>query len=225
MTTAGFYERKGMNPRAITVVVLLHGAALTALVLAKGEEITKIIHPPTIVDLIDETKPPPPIPPQPRPEPQDSHYTTTDPILKLPVPTPLPVPPMPPMPIPQGPVIGTAPEPVPEPLPPPPPPPPPARIEPARAKANLASYVSDADYPTSAVRAEEQGTTRFRLAVGPDGRVAGCTVTGSSGSSALDQATCRIMKARARFTPARDGSGKATGDTVANAIRWVLPDG
>jgi protein TonB len=98
------------------------------------------------------------------------------------------------------------------------------KVEPARAKANLASYVSDADYPAAALRGEEQGATRFRLTVGPDGRVQDCTVTGSSGSSSLDSATCRIMKSRARFTPARDSTGSATGDTVSSTIRWVLPE-
>ena len=38
-----------------------------------------------------------------------------------------------------------------------------ARSSRPRARANLASYVSDADYPASAIRAEEQGTTGFRL--------------------------------------------------------------
>jgi hypothetical protein len=33
------------------------------------------------------------------------------------------------------------------------------------------------------------------------------------------------MKSRARFEPARDSDGKPTGDTVSNAIKWVLPDG
>jgi protein TonB len=61
--------------------------------------------------------------------------------------------------------------------------------------------------------------------VTPDGRVGDCAVTGSSGSNALDAATCRLMKSRARFAPARDSDGKPTTDTVANAIKWVLPEG
>ena len=227
MTTASYYEPKRINRRALTVVILLHGAALTALAFAKGEEIVKIIRPPTEIDFIKDIPPPPPKPQEHKTEvPPDSHFTTPPRILDLNVPNPLPQPPAPPMPsFPQGPVIGTSTEAVVEPAPPPPPPPPPAqRIEPARARANLASYVSDADYPTSAIRAEEQGTTRFRLSVGPDGRVSECTVTGSSGSSALDNATCRILKSRARFTPARDSSGNPTSDTVGSAIKWVLPD-
>jgi protein TonB len=98
------------------------------------------------------------------------------------------------------------------------------KIEPARARANLASYVSDSDYPASAIRAEQQGTTRFRLSVAPNGKVADCIVTSSSGSPTLDAATCRLMKSRARFTPAKDSDGRPVSDTAASAIRWVLPD-
>jgi len=225
MTKAGFYERQGMNPRALTVVILLHGAALAALALAKGDEIIKIIDPPITVVPIPEKDPPPPKPPEHKREtPPDSHLDTTVPTIDPPNPPPFPLPPAPPSPPGPATEVGTGPVADP-PAPPPPPPPPPPRIEPARARANLGSYVSDADYPAAAIRGDEQGTTRFRLAVGPDGRVKDCTVTGSSGSSALDSATCRIMKARARFEPARDGTGNPTSDTVANAIRWVLPDG
>jgi len=83
----------------------------------------------------------------------------------------------------------------------------------AGARANLASYVTDSDYPASAVERGEQGTVRFTLAIGADGRVTGCTVTGSSGSAVLDSTTCRIMRSRARFTPARDSNGNPTADS------------
>ncbi|WP_349356544.1 energy transducer TonB [Sphingosinicella terrae] len=108
--------------------------------------------------------------------------------------------------------------------PPAPPPPPPRTVEPARARANLASYVSNDDYPASALRNEEEGTTGFRLTVGPNGRVSDCTVTSSSGSSALDAATCRIMRSRARFTPARDNRGNPTTDSVSARITWRIQE-
>jgi protein TonB len=125
-------------------------------------------------------------------------------------------------------VVREAPPPVITPTAPPAPPAPPApapprTVEPAKARANLASYVNDDDYPSDAVRNEEQGTTSFRLDVGTDGRVTNCTVTGSSGSRSLDNATCRIMRSRARFTPARNNLGQPTTDTVSHRIRWVLP--
>jgi TonB family protein len=96
--------------------------------------------------------------------------------------------------------------------------------EPARARANLASYLTAADYPPAAIRAGEQGTVHFRLDVGTDGRVTGCTITESSGSSILDSTTCRILYARARFIPATDAAGKPVPDRVASTIRWVIPE-
>jgi protein TonB len=97
-------------------------------------------------------------------------------------------------------------------------------VQPAKARANLASYITDDDYPQDAIRNEQQGTTGFRLDIGPDGRVTNCTVTSSSGSSSLDNTTCRLLRSRARFTPATDSSGSKTSDTQSGRIRWQLPE-
>jgi protein TonB len=222
----GAYLGTQKSPTALTIVILMHGAAIGALALSKMDVIH--IGPKPPIDIIDIKTPPPPpeIKPEPmKQQPQQRQVVTmpdrvVDPPIQRPVYDSSEVyePPQPH--IQPGPVDIIVP-----PAPPPPPPPPEVKkVEPARAKANLASYVSDADYPASALRGEEQGATRFRLTVGPDGRVQDCTVTGSSGSSSLDSATCRIMKSRARFTPARDSTGSATGDTVSSTIRWVLPE-
>ncbi len=164
---------------------------------------------------VQEEAPPPEEPPpeQPKQTPPPP-VTAPPPLVRLP-PAPSPVavqPPLPPAPPP--PITPPA---------PPPAPPPPVRVEPARARSNLASYFSDADYPAGAQRNEEQGTTSVRLSIGTDGRVTDCSVTGSSGSSTLDAATCNILRRRARFTPARDSSGNPTTDTTTTRIRWVLP--
>jgi len=108
----------------------------------------------------------------------------------------------------------------PPPSPPAPPPAGPAR----RARANLSAYVSRDDYPAVAIRAEEQGVTRYALDIGADGRVARCTILGSSGSAALDRATCRIMTARARFAPALNAAGAPVPDRIAARMTWTLPD-
>jgi protein TonB len=219
MIDAGTFQAR-KHPTALAIVILMHGAALTALALAKTEVLGRHRIPPIVVDTIPDKKPPPPdVPKPPEPTPRAAPTAIDRPPALVDRPFTGPVffgPTMPPPPpFPQGPTIAPPAD---------PPPPPPRKIEPARARANLASYVSDADYPSSAIRNEEQGTTRFRLGVGADGRVTECTVTATSGSSALDSATCRLMKSRARFTPARDSDGKAVGDSVASGIRWVLPD-
>ena len=96
--------------------------------------------------------------------------------------------------------------------------------EPTRAIArrNLPSYVFQADYPASAKQAGEEGAVGFRLGIAPDGRVSDCTITRSSGSAALDSATCRIMRSRSRFTPARDAVGRPVADTMESILRWRL---
>jgi protein TonB len=88
----------------------------------------------------------------------------------------------------------------------------------------LPGLFSTDDYPQSAIRNEEQGTTAVRLTIGPDGRVSDCSITSSSGSSALDSATCNILKRRARFTPAKDQAGNPVSDTFPQRIRWELPE-
>lgn len=125
---------------------------------------------------------------------------------------------------PSAPITPTAPTAPPAPPAPPPAPPPPRTVEPAKARANLASYITNDDYPQDAIRNEQQGVTGFRLDVGPDGRVSNCTVTSSSGSSSLDSTTCRLLRSRARFTPATDSNGNRTSDSVSGRIRWQLPD-
>ena len=225
MVQGGFYERRRMSPGAVGVVVLLHGAAILALVTAKEAVLQRIKPAPILVDLIKDNEDPPPRP-QPREvQPQQRETLTT---VRQPDVPPVPVFPIRPVDMPQTPVLTTTTGTIDVPpiiVPPTPPPPVTVKLEPARAKANLASYLSDADYPADAIRREEQGATRFRLAVGTDGHVTSCTVTGSSGSASLDLATCRLMKARARFSPARDTSGNPTTDVVSSTIVWRIPAG
>ncbi|HEX8262048.1 MAG TPA: TonB family protein [Allosphingosinicella sp.] len=224
MMEGAFHQQKRTSPTALAVVVLMHGAALTALAMAKGEVIADAITRTKIFD-VKEIQPPPEEPPKPIEKavtpPPESVVTHVPPVVQTqPREVLVDYKPLPPVEL-------TVLPPVREIVPPrvdPPAPPVVKTVKPARAKANLASYVSDEDYPSSAVRNEEQGTTRFRLAVGPNGEVTECSIIGSSGSSALDSTTCRLMKQRARFTPARNSSGEPTSDSVTSAIRWVLPE-
>ena len=85
-------------------------------------------------------------------------------------------------------------------------------------------WLTDNDYRTSWIRKEMFGTASFTLSVGANGRVENCSITKSTGHSALDQATCKLVAKRARFSPASDSLGKPTTGTYSNSIRWVLPD-
>jgi protein TonB len=97
------------------------------------------------------------------------------------------------------------------------------RLPAGSAKGDLRSLFSGDDYPAIAQARGEQGTVRAELAVDDRGRVTGCSIRQSSGFAALDNATCRILQRRARFTPARDVDGKAIPDKIMTpAVVWRL---
>ncbi|RYD61660.1 MAG: energy transducer TonB, partial [Verrucomicrobiaceae bacterium] len=83
------------------------------------------------------------------------------------------------------------------------------------------SWAFKNDYPSRALREKIGGTTSFRLTIGADGSISGCEITVSSGHTILDQATCRFLQKRARFTPAKDKYGKATIGKYEGYYQWV----
>ena len=98
----------------------------------------------------------------------------------------------------------------------------------ARAHAPIpvndpARWIGTGDYPPAALAKGESGITDFALNIDAQGRVAACGITASSGSSALDQASCELVARRARFIPAVDMAGVKIAGRYASRIKWVLP--
>jgi TonB family protein len=91
------------------------------------------------------------------------------------------------------------------------------------AIANDAPIVTEDDYPAAAQRAGAQGRTMTRLTVSVDGRATNCQIIRSSGSVDLDEATCRLFRARGRFSPARDEFGVPITAQVSQNIVWIIP--
>src|SRR5688572_26778448 len=100
------------------------------------------------------------------------------------------------------------------------PPPPGDVVEKLKPIGNPRSWISWVDYPPEALRNSETGTVGFRLDADATGAVTACTVTSSSGSTLLDTTTCRLMRERARFEPARDKAGQAVAGSFATRVRW-----
>jgi TonB family protein len=90
-------------------------------------------------------------------------------------------------------------------------------------KGDVGRWISIDDYPGSALREGREGTVGFRLSVGSDGKVFGCTITKSSGHADLDEATCANMTKRARFEPAKDTSGTKVAGSYQSRVSWNLP--
>lgn len=84
----------------------------------------------------------------------------------------------------------------------------------------IAGAVRDSDYPRSALDAGISGTVYLRFVVTPEGRVGSCRVTRSSGNAALDTTTCRLIRQRFRYRPARDAWGRRVADTITGEHVW-----
>jgi len=93
----------------------------------------------------------------------------------------------------------------------------------ARPANNPGTWIGSSDYPHEEIWNRIEGTTSFRLAIGTDGLVQSCMVTGSSGSSLLDETTCLKVRQRARFHPALNRNGKPIAGSWSSRVRWQMP--
>jgi periplasmic protein TonB len=209
----------GNRITAMIIVALLHVVLGYALVTGLAyDAVKKAVQRVTTVDIKEEVKKEPPPPPKKLDlPPPPTKVIAPPPKISMAPPAPFQVAPPPPQP---------------EPAPPPPPPPqikeapPPPRFTPKGATpkgSGQGSWVTDADYPSRALREEREGVTGYRLTLGPDGKVTDCSITSSSGSPDLDEAVCSNLRRRARFNPAMDGDGNPTTGSYSARVRWKIP--
>lgn len=79
------------------------------------------------------------------------------------------------------------------------------------------------DFPPEAREARMEGVATLTVTTGPDGGVADCSVTESSGHELLDVASCRYVGSLAPFTPARDLENNPTTGRFVRRVSWKLP--
>lgn len=72
----------------------------------------------------------------------------------------------------------------------------------------LSGGLSRRDYRRLRAFAVPAGRAVLDLRVGPDGRVAQCSIRQSSGAPALDAALCGLLQPRMQWRPARDRAGR-----------------
>lgn len=94
----------------------------------------------------------------------------------------------------------------------------------ASPRGNPGGWITERDYRPRWVREGLSGSASFSLEISERGRVSECTITRSSGHSVLDQATCSLLKDRARFNPAKDSAGQSVAGTFSSTVNWQLPD-
>ncbi len=88
----------------------------------------------------------------------------------------------------------------------------------------IAGSITNADYPSAAIRSRQQGAVRLQLSVSAQGRPSACVILSSSGSDVLDTQTCTLATERFRFDPPRNARGEAEASVYVQSVRWVLPD-
>ncbi len=165
-----------------------------------------------------EEQPPPPEPPP--PPPKDMPQVPPPPMTPPPLVRVNTAPP--PIQVIESPVI-PPPPPVIHPPAPPAPPPPPRQSQARSLSGSLQNLISGDDYPPSAMDNNETGSVTVMLTVGPSGRVTGCSITSSTASKTLENATCRLLTARARFSPAQDSNGNPISSSFGpTRITWQL---
>lgn len=82
------------------------------------------------------------------------------------------------------------------------------------------------DLPAELREAKRGGELELRYTVTPQGRVVDCRVTKSSGLSALDAQTCRLITQRFRFRPARNAAGQPVTSGIEETHGWyAYPEG
>jgi len=86
---------------------------------------------------------------------------------------------------------------------------------------DMQSWFNADDYPYEAQAKGIEGDVVFQVDVDPEGKPTACRVTHSSGSPALDKATCDSVLARAKFKPAMRHR-KAVAGHYSNKASWRL---
>lgn len=86
----------------------------------------------------------------------------------------------------------------------------------------IGSIITPSDYPAGAMQHGVTGRVGFRLRVDTTGKPDGCVVWQTSGSTELDNATCDVMLARARFKPALGPSGEPVRGDFQARLAWTL---
>ena len=198
-STQGFADQ-GRHPRALMFIVGGHAVLVAAVMTAKMEVIPLAGTTKTVVELIEEVKPPPPLPPEPAPpkpehpvQPRDSQIDLQKPIVPIPTENPVEVAAtLPQLPSP-GPV-GSGTESIANPTP---------KLDPVRVAARFATPDSllRPPYPDDKARLEEEGTLRLRLLIDERGRVVAVEPVGKVDRSFFDAARKHLL-AKWRYKPA-----------------------
>ena len=89
-------------------------------------------------------------------------------------------------------------------------------------QGSLSGMIAPADMPEERGGSPRDGTAELLLLVDESGSVADCAIVGSSEFASLDGQTCAIMRARAKFSPAKGSDGTAVKGAFHQKVSWRM---
>jgi hypothetical protein len=83
-------------------------------------------------------------------------------------------------------------------------------------------WVVSSDYPTNMLSAGQPALVNFRLNIGPDGVPTECHIQATTRPKEFDDAVCKSVMRRARFSPALDAKGQPMPSYYQNVVRFQI---
>lgn len=81
------------------------------------------------------------------------------------------------------------------------------------------TWIGTDDYPSTALAARAEGVTSVRLDISEQGTPEKCTITNSSGNTALDEVSCKLLMKRAQFRVPSNSADQI----FSTNIQWKIP--
>lgn len=94
-------------------------------------------------------------------------------------------------------------------------------LTPPTPLGDVASWVLPDDFPERQLFYTESSTVHFRLMVGTNGEVTGCSIQDVVPAPGFAERSCALLTARAHFKPALDAHGQPVASYYANMIKWI----
>lgn len=91
--------------------------------------------------------------------------------------------------------------------------------------SNVHGLFRSDDYPMDLLERGVQGSVGFLMIVDAAGALQECRVIETSGTPALDEATCAVIRRRGRFQPAQDHQGKPMAALTYQRVNWQIAGG
>lgn len=79
-------------------------------------------------------------------------------------------------------------------------------------------WINTSDYPVNMVSVGQPALVSFRLSIGPDGVPTACHIQQTTRPKAFDDAVCKSVMRRARFSPALDAQGQPLASYYQNNV-------